>query len=124
MQSRLRQLAAGLAVLQIVGAIASATPQMSMGARLDHLGVPRVLRSMLPVIKVSTSVGLLVSLRRPRVGAAASAVLVGFYAAAVGFHGFAGDHPAVALPAAAFGANAALCLVSCFMPAIEADNLV
>ena len=104
-------------------AIASATPQISMGARLDHLGVPRVLRSILPVIKVSTSVGLLVSLRRPG-RRATSAVLVAFYAAAVGFHGFAGDHPAVALPATAFGANAALCLVSCFMPAIEADNLV
>ena len=123
MQSRLRQLAAGLAVLQIVDAIASATPQMSMAARLDHLGVPGVLRPVLPVIKVSTSVGLLVGSRRPRVGATTSAALVAFYAAAVGFHGFAGDHPAVALPATAFGASAALCLVSYFIPVIEAGNL-
>ena len=123
MQSRLRQLVAGLAVLQIVDAIASATPQMSMAARLDHLGVPGVLRPVLPVIKVSTSVGLLVGLRRPRVGATTSAVLVAFYAAAVGFHGFAGDHPAVALPATAFGASAALCLVGYFIPVIEAGNL-
>ena len=123
MQSRLRQLAAGLAALHIVDAIASATPRMSMAARLDHLGVPRVLRPVLPVIKVSTSVGLLVGLRRPRVGAMTSAVLVAFYAAAVSFHGFAGDHPAVALPATAFGASAALCLVSYFIPVIEAGDL-
>jgi hypothetical protein len=58
MPSRLRQLAAGIAVLQIVDAIASATPQMSMAARLDHLGVPGVLRPVLPVIKVSTSVAV------------------------------------------------------------------
>jgi hypothetical protein len=123
MQSRLRQLAAGLAALQIVDAIASATPRMSMAARLDHLGVPRVLRPVLPVIKVSTSLGLLVGLRTPRVGAATSAVLVAFYAAAVGFHGFAGDRPAVALPATALGASAALCLVSYFIPVIEAGDL-
>jgi DoxX-like family len=123
MQSRLRQLAAGLAVLQIVDAIASATPQTSMTARLDHLGVPGVLRPVLPVIKLSTAVGLLAGLRRPRVGAMTSAVLVAFYAAAVSFHGSAGDHPAVALPAAAFGASAALCLVSYFIPVIEAGHL-
>jgi hypothetical protein len=52
-----------------------------------------------------------------------SAVLVAFYAAAVGFHGFAGDHPAVALPAISFGASAALCLVSYFVPVIEAGNI-
>jgi DoxX-like family len=123
MQSRLRQLAAGLAVLQIVDAIASATPQTSMTARLDHLGVPGVLRPVLPVIKISTSVGLLVGLRRPWVGAMTSSAMVAFYAAAVGFHGFAGDHQAVALPAAAVGAGAALCLVSYFIPVIEADSL-
>ena len=54
---------------------------------------------MLPVIKASTAVGLPVGLRRPLVGAAASAALVAFYAAAVAFHGFAGDHPAAGLPA-------------------------
>jgi hypothetical protein len=57
MASRLRQLAAGLAVLQIGDAIASATPQMSMAARLDHFGVPEVLRTALPAIKLSASVG-------------------------------------------------------------------
>ena len=123
MQSRLRQLAAGLAVLQIADAIASATPQMSMAGRLDHLGVPGVLRPALPMIKVSTSAGLLVGLRQPWVGAAASAVLVAFYAAAVGFHGFAGDHAAVALPATAFGASAALCLVVYFIPVMEVGTI-
>jgi hypothetical protein len=120
--TRLRHLAAGLAALQIIDAIASATPQISMAVRLDHLGVPGVLRPLLPVIKVSTSVGLLVGVKRPWVGAVTSAALVAFYAAAVSFHGFAGDHPAVALPATAFGASAALCLASYFIPAIQADE--
>jgi hypothetical protein len=76
MPSRLRQLAAGLAALQIVDAIASATPQISMAARLDHFGVPGVLWPGLPVIKVSTSVGLLVGPRRPWVGAIALPLLL------------------------------------------------
>ena len=78
---------------------------------------------MLPVIKVSTSVGLLVGSRPPWIGAMTSAALVAFDAAPVGFHGFGGDQPAVALPAVAFGASAALCLVSYFIPLVEAGNL-
>lgn len=121
-QARFRQLAGSLAVLQIADAIVSATPQMSMAARLDHLRVPEALRPLLPVIKVSTSLGLLVGMRRPRVGALTCAALVAFYASAVGFHGFAGDRPAVALPAGAFGASAGLCLVRYFLPASAANE--
>ena len=80
---------------------------------------------MLPVIKVSTSVGLLVGLRRPRVGAAdvrsVGRASMPLRSASMGSRVTIRPLPC---PPLRFGANAALCLVSCFMPAIEADNLV
>lgn len=108
MHSRLRTLAVGLAVVQIADTLASATPQMSTVARLDHLGFPHALLPLLPIIKVSTSVGLLVGLRWAPVGTVASAALVAFYSSAIGFHRLAGDHAAAALPAAAVGTLSAL----------------
>jgi hypothetical protein len=53
----------------------------------------------------------------PRVGVLTSAALVAFYAAAVRFHLLADDHPALAAPAAACGASAAVSLVSLYLPA-------
>jgi hypothetical protein len=107
--SRLRTLSIGLVVVQIADALASATPQMSTAPRLDHLGFPRVLRPLLPTIKLSTSVGLLVGIRWVPVGTVTSAALVAFYSSAIGFHRLAGDHPAAALPAATVGILSALC---------------
>jgi hypothetical protein len=121
MPSPHRPVVAGLALLQIADAIATTHPRMSEAIRLDRLGFPAVLRPVLPVIKVSTAAGLVAGLRSPRIGAVTSAALVSFYAAAVRFHALAGDHPAVAAPAAAFGATAALCFVS-FLPVIEAGK--
>jgi len=109
MRARLRTLPIALVIVQIADALASATPQMSMAARLDHLGFPDALRPLLPTIKVSTSVGLLVGLRWAPIGTVAAAALVAFYSSAVGFHRFAGDHPAAALPAAAVGTLSTLC---------------
>jgi hypothetical protein len=123
MPPRLRHLAAGLASLQIVETMASATPPMSMADRLDHLGLPERLRPVLPVIKIATSVGLVAGVGRPRIGAVTCAGLVGFYAAAVSFHRLAGDPLPAALPAAALGAIAALCLVGHFLPVLEAHHL-
>jgi hypothetical protein len=107
--SQLRTLAICLVVVQTVDALASATPQTSSAARLDRLGFPRALRPLLPTIKVSTSVGLLVGLRWAPVGTVTSAALVAFYSSAIGFHRLAGDPPAAALPATAVGALSALC---------------
>jgi hypothetical protein len=109
MHSRLRTLAIGLVVVQIADALASATPQMSTAARLDHLGFPPALRPLLPTIKVSTSVGLLLGLRWHPVGTVTSAALVAFYSSAIGFHRLAGDNPAAALPAATVATVSALC---------------
>jgi|HubBroStandDraft_6_1064221.scaffolds.fasta_scaffold900803_2 hypothetical protein len=109
MHSRLRSLAIGLVAVQIGDALASATPQMSTAARLDHLAFPRALRPLLLTIKIFTSVGLLVGLRRPPVGTVMAAALVAFYSSAIEFHRLAGDHATAALPAATVGAASALC---------------
>jgi hypothetical protein len=100
-----------VAALQAAEVVASATTPETSRARLDRLGVPTSVRSALPVIKVATAAGLLLGGRTPRVGAAASAVMVAFYAAAVSFHCLADDPPVLALPAAAFAAGAAGCLL-------------
>jgi len=117
--SRLPTLAFGLVVVQIADTLASAIPQMSTAARLDHLGFPHALRSLLPTIKVSASLGILVGLRWAPVGTVTSAGLVAFYSSAVGFHRLAGDHPAAALPAATIGIASTLCFfeyLSCSSP--------
>ncbi len=97
-----------LATVQLLEAVTSARSRSVSAARLDRLEVPDVLRPALPALKVTTSAGLVVGLQYPRVGAVASGTLVGFYAAAIGFHRLAGDRPVVALPAALFGALAAM----------------
>ena len=76
----------------------------------------------MPVIKVAASAGMVAGLKRPRLGAVTCLGLMAFYAAAVGFHGFAGDPPAVALPATAFGASAALWLFCNFLPTVGARD--
>jgi hypothetical protein len=111
MHSRLRTLATALVAVQIADALAGATPQMSTAARLDHLGFPHALRPLLPTIKVSTAVGLLVGLRWAPVGTVTAAALVAFYSSAIGFHRLAGDHPVAALPAATVGTVSALCFL-------------
>jgi hypothetical protein len=71
---------------------------------------------------VTSSFGLLVGLKMPRLGAVTSAGLVAYYAAAASFHLFANDHPVLAAPAAACGASAAIALVSLYLPAIARDR--
>jgi DoxX-like family len=109
MKSRLRLLTLSLVGVQVAETLASATPNTSMASRLDHLGVPDEIRPLLPVIKVSTSVGLLVGLRWAPVGTATSAAMVAFYSSALGLHWFAADRPTAAVPALAVGAVSALC---------------
>jgi hypothetical protein len=71
------------------------------------------------VIKVAGSAGLLVGMRFPRLGATTSKSLIAYYAAAVGYHRRAEEHPILALPAALFGAAAALTLVAVYLPGIR-----
>ncbi|MHB8467272.1 MAG: DoxX family protein [Acidimicrobiales bacterium] len=105
-------------MLQLVDAAGNAlVPKRRVDAHLDHLRVPAPLRPALPAIKVLSSVGLVLGLNSPRLGTLTSAALVGYYAAAVGYHLRAGDHPALAVPAAVFGAAAAAALFGVFVPA-------
>src|SRR4051812_33758808 len=94
----------GLAVLQLADAAGNAVvPRRIVDAHLDHLAVPPVLRPTLPWIKVLSSTGLIVGTKAPKLGALTSGLLVGSYAAAIGFHRRAGDRALVAVPAALFG---------------------
>ena len=108
---RTKQLVVRLAAFQIVDAVAGLIPRRLVAAHLDHLGVPNYLRQALPVIKLTTSAGLLAGVKEPRIGAATSAALVAYYAAAARFHLLAGDHPVMAVPAAVCGAIAAMSFV-------------
>ena len=119
MGDRPRRLAVGLAALQLADAIGNGlVPRRYLSAHLDHLGVPNRLRPALPVIKVAGSAGLVAGIKLPRLGALTAACLVGYYAAAVGFHVRAGDHPVVWLPAIAFGATAATSLATFYLPTV------
>ena len=118
MADRRRQLAAGLAVFQVLDAIVNAIPSRYVEAHLDHLGVPHRLRPALPVIKVTSSAGLLIGLRIPRLGALTAAGLVAYYAAAARFHLLADDHPVLAAPAAICGGIAAASLGNLYLPAL------
>ena len=108
-----RRLPVWLAVSQLLDAAANAAlPSDYIERHLDHLGVPGAIRHVLPVIKVTSSLGLVAGLRHRRIGALTAAGLVAYYSAAACFHVLAGDRLVVALPAAAFGASAAASLLS------------
>jgi len=114
---RRKQLVVGLAAVQVVDTIGNAIlPRRYIKAHLDHLGVPDSLQRILPVIKLTTSAGLLVGIEMPWLGVLTSTALVGYYAVAAGFHMGAGDHPAFAGPAAVLAATAALALGAVYLP--------
>lgn len=115
-----RRLAVVLALLQLADAAGNEVlPEEYVTAHLDRLGVPRRIQAGLPAIKVLSSAGLLSGLRWPLVGTLTSACLVGFYGAAVAFHMRAGNHPIVAVPAAALGLSAAVLAADVYVPAIR-----
>lgn len=96
-----------LAILQAADFLyAEASPDYG-DAHLDHLGVPRGIRPLLPVVKAGAVGALVLSVRRPRVRSLVGSALVAYYSAAVAFHRSAGDPPATALPAAFLGVLAA-----------------
>ena len=67
---------------------------------LDHLGVPKSVRPLLPLVKSGTVVALVATARRPRLRPYVGAGLVAYYSAALTFHVQSGDSPADAAPAA------------------------
>src|SRR3954454_9753262 len=96
-----------LAIMHVADLIASQTLPQFGDYHLDHLGVPRRLRPVLPMTKAAAVVALAVTREHPKPRSAVGAALVAYYAAAVTFHVLSDDGPAQAAPAAAFGALAA-----------------
>ena len=97
-----------LAGFQVADAVACAIPLSFIKADLDRLGCSDGLQKALPFVKAASSLGLLVGRRSPRIGALASAGLVAYFVAAVGFHKRAGDKAVRALPASVLGAWSAI----------------
>ena len=115
-----RKLALVFGGLQLADAAGNLlVPRRYVRAHLDHLGVPRWVQRMLVPLKVMGSAGLVLGLRWPDLGGLTAACLVGYYAAATGFHLTTPENPALALPAAAFGAAAGAVLVGVYLPEIK-----
>ena len=103
-----RRFALRLAAMQLGDIVVTqARPDKFGDTHWDHLGVPQVLRPMLLVIKVGTTVTLLAGANRPRLRSLTGAGLVAYYAAAVTFHVESEDPWTDIAPAAFYGLVAA-----------------
>jgi hypothetical protein len=102
-------------VLQLGDAVACAIPLDYIRRDLDNIGCPEPVRRALPPIK--GAIGLLVGLRRPRVGRMTAAALAAYFLAAIGFHVRAKDPAVKALPAATLMLTSCLLGVRAFGPA-------
>ena len=101
--------AAALAIVQLGDGVACAIPTALIADALDAVNCPTPVRKALPAIKVASGLGLLVGIRRPRIGFATSLGLVGYFVCAIGFHIKAKDQPKNALSAfTMLGASAAM----------------
>lgn len=125
MARQAQYLAVGLGAVQLLDAAGNAlAPRRRVDAHLNHLGLSHRLRPLLPLIKVGSSLGLIVGLYRPRLGAVTAAALVAFYSAAAQFHVGAGDRPVAAVPAVVLGATAAVVLVNGYLPAVRSSTVI
>lgn len=68
---------------------------------LDRLGFPEQLRFVFPIIKGSSAVGLLIGLRRPRLGGLTATAVVAYFVTAVAYHAKAKDPLSKYAPAVA-----------------------
>lgn len=102
-----RAVAVGLGVFQAADLVVTQTQEAFGEAHLDHLGVPRGLRPVLPVVKGAAAVALLATPRHPHLRRATATALVAYYAAATAFHVLSGDGPKDVAPAAVCCASAA-----------------
>ena len=92
--------ALALAVLQGADLAVTQTSRAYGDEHLDHLGVPRALRPLLPVVKVTATGALIVTSNRPALRRFVGVGLALYYLAAVAFHVRAGDRATQAAPAA------------------------
>jgi len=98
--------ALALATFQAADLVATQVSPRYGPPHLDHLGVPRGLRPVLPVVKAGAVVALLATASSPA-AAVIGAGLVAYYSAAVTFHVLSDDPPGDAAPAVACAALAA-----------------
>ncbi len=92
----------GLAVFQVLDAIACAVQVPRIKESLDTVGCPDNVRAVLPPVKVASAVGLLSVQRFPGLARLTTAMLTLYFALAVGAHVRVRDTAANALPAAVF----------------------
>jgi hypothetical protein len=100
-------IAVALAALQAADLVVTTASERYGEAHLQHLGVPRALRPVLPAIKVAAVAALLGSAFHPAGRRAVGLALVPYYTAAATFHVLAGDGPRDVAPAAACAVMAA-----------------
>lgn len=91
-----------LAALQAGDAVACAIPLPPIKELLDDLGVPEVVRPVLPVAKAASAVGLLSVTRFPGLARLTTAMLTLYFVFALGAHIRARDFSVRAVPAASF----------------------
>lgn len=77
--------AKGLAVLQLADLVAATFLSQFGDAHLDHLGVPRWLRPLLPVTKTAAAVVLITTAERHVLRSIVGGALVAYYSSAVTF---------------------------------------
>jgi hypothetical protein len=95
-----RRTAQALAAFQAADLLVTQVSDAYGGEHLDHLGVPEVLRPLLPLIKAGAVGALLVAASRPRLRSVVGGALVAYYSAAVSFHVRSGDSATDVGPAA------------------------
>jgi hypothetical protein len=88
--------------------VACAIPLPPTEKSLDTLGVPEIVRPVLPVVKVASAIGLLSVGWFPALARLTTAMLTLYFVLAVGAHIRARDKVVNALPAASFLATFAV----------------
>ena len=88
-----------LAGIQIGDGIACAIPAQFITDALDRVNCPAELRPVLPVLKLSSAVGLILGIRSPRMALVTSVALVAYVSFALAAHARAHDRVANAVPA-------------------------
>jgi hypothetical protein len=91
-----------LAVFHAVDAVAAAVQVAPVKEVLDRVGVPDVIRPVIPVAKAAAAVGLLSVTRFPALARLTTAMLTLYFVLAVGAHIRVRDKVVNALPAVAF----------------------
>lgn len=75
-----------LVVFQVIDGISCAIPTPFIVRALDRVDCPARLRPVLPVLKLSSAVGLVAGLWVPGLGLVTIGALVGYFLVAIGFH--------------------------------------